>query len=401
MKRYILQLSFVALVMDILACGQEPLNITGITQTETQAIEQQTSGDIDRRPFNLPSCDDGQSVPCVDEIETALPEIVSQRVTLLRTRFFTGDGIPALAHVAIPRKPAPKGGWPIVSLNHGLTGFAAECGSVSRTPDKQPSSAAMWAASQEAVVVATDPVGIGDEVIANSGHRFHFGVAANGEVILDGIQWLFELQRRGLLEVSSRDVRIVGNCVGTVNTLWALSRYQQDYNNYRSRDVFNFSRTVLGSPWSMTHYSQIKLRAFWNTSVDDPALGATMTNMLAFSESIQTTSDFIADDQTLFVDMETRNFIRRLNTQYCSESSEFRLRILSYGAHRGWWCNDMASCAPTLGDVVKAYYRPEMAKQMQSVAEGNPPNPLLTMLYAERDGWSLPLPKANELSTLR
>ena len=363
------------------------------------ASDDDDTGADDDTTEELPACSDSPDVPCLETIETSLPAEHDPGVILYRTRFHATGGAPAYAHIAVPPSVAPGEGWPVIVLNHGFIGFARHCGTVHAQGDGgTPSSPALWAASEEAVVLAPDPFGMGDEVIGDAGLRFHYGVNENGQVILDAMNWLLHLQERGIVEVRSQGITMAGNCVGTANTLWALAQYEDDHGGYKSGGAFTIDRVVLGSPWALGSYLTEKAEGLWDLTLLDDGVGAVPQNTLAFLESFETTGEeFVPGAPTVFIDEETRDLIRTLNEQLCAETMEYKWELLYYGVDRGWWCDTGVECVPTYGEFLAAFLHPTFYGQMAQIAAGQEPEAEFTDMFTRRDGWSLDLPGADVL----
>lgn len=137
------------------------------------------------------------------------------RLVLYRSSTAQGTHVAVSGIVSVPRGPAPKGGWPVVSWAHGTTGIADSC-APSVTPETAPVSRypqvllRPWIKAGYAVV-RTDYQGLGTPGV----HQYLVG-RSEGRAVLDLVRAARQLDPN-----VSRRIVLAGHSQGGHAALWA------------------------------------------------------------------------------------------------------------------------------------------------------------------------------------
>jgi dienelactone hydrolase len=147
--------------------------------------------------------------------KTAVPGAGRTLLVLYRSSGAGGPAVPVSGVVSIPKGKAPRGGWPVVTYAHGLSGMADAC-APSRSTTPFPTFGfgllARWLKAGYAVV-RTDYEGLGTPGV----HPALVGTS-EGPGVLDIVRAARQADRR-----LSKTVAIVGGSQGGHAALWAAA----------------------------------------------------------------------------------------------------------------------------------------------------------------------------------
>ncbi|MFI0355360.1 alpha/beta fold hydrolase [Actinomadura sp. 9N407] len=173
---------------------------------------------------------------------SALPAAAVNRLVTYTSEGANGQPIKVTGTVALPKTPAPRGGYPVISWTHGTTGNADICAPSADTPDGPAHSYLAigqgylnkWVAKGYAVV-QTDYEGLGTP----GGHPYMHGKSAANTTI-DMVRAARDLDRK-----VGRDWFVIGHSQGGHAALYTAAARQQP------RDV-RLKGAVALAPGSMT-----------------------------------------------------------------------------------------------------------------------------------------------------
>jgi pimeloyl-ACP methyl ester carboxylesterase len=147
-----------------------------------------------------------------------------------------GKPVAVSGSVAVPKRRAPKGGWPVVTWAHGSVGLADQCAPtrVARSDDTYSNDLrSQFSALIRAgyAVVATDYEGLGTPGI----HPYLIG-SSEGRSVLDIVRAARKLER-GI----GKSVAILGHSQGGHAALWAASLAPRYTPELRVRETIAFA----------------------------------------------------------------------------------------------------------------------------------------------------------------
>lgn len=157
-------------------------------------------------------------------------------LVLYAGRGINGKPVAESGSIAVPKRPAPKGGWPVVTWAHGSTGLADQC-----APTRMPRHTDTYSTDLRAqfsallkagyAVVAADYEGLGTPGV----HPYLVG-SSEGRSVLDIVR-----AARKLEPGIGKSVAVLGHSQGGHAALWAASLAPRYTPELRVRETIAYA----------------------------------------------------------------------------------------------------------------------------------------------------------------